>query len=88
MGNSCTVSQHCAGSQDGTVRSVLSLVILAVPLLAGCASSGSNPVADMPHWIGGLPSDAPPRPGTPAYEAWQPERAQEAVRPKGNAATR
>jgi hypothetical protein len=37
----------------------------------------------MPHWIGGLPSDAPPRPGTPAYEAWQAERAQEAARPKG-----
>src|SRR6202008_2915175 len=29
----------------------------------------------MPHWVGGLPSDAPARPGTPAYDAWQAERA-------------
>jgi hypothetical protein len=74
--------------EENRVFRFLSLVILAVPLLAGCASSGSNPVADMPHLMGGLPSDAPPRPGTPAYEAWQAERAQEAARPKGNAATR
>lgn len=51
-------------------------------LIAGCATTGSNPVADMPSWVGGLPADAPPRPGTPAYEAWQAERAKEAARPK------
>jgi hypothetical protein len=32
--------------------------------LAGCGSF----VADhWPHWAGGLPADAPPRPGTPGY---------------------
>jgi hypothetical protein len=51
-------------------------------LLAGCMTRGSNPVADMPAWMGGLPADAPPRPGTPAYEAWQAERAEEPARPK------
>jgi hypothetical protein len=60
------------------MRFVLLSVILAGALLAGCASTGSNPIADMM-----LPSDTPPRPGTPAYEAWQAERAQEAARPKG-----
>jgi len=37
---------------------------------------------------GGLPANAPPRPGTPAYEAWQAERAKEAARPKGQDAAR
>ena len=58
------------------------VLILALSLLAGCASTGTNPVADMPAWMGGLPADAPPRPGTPAYEAWQAERAKQAARPK------
>jgi hypothetical protein len=62
----------------------LPIVILVSGLLAGCASTGSNPVADMPAWMGGLPADAPPRAGTPAYDAWQAERAQEAARPKSS----
>jgi len=65
------------------MRFVLSFLIFTGPLLAGCVSTGSNPVADMPYWMGGLPADAPPRPGTPAYEAWQAERAKEAARLKG-----
>jgi hypothetical protein len=48
-------------------------------LLAVCALSGC---ADMPHWMGGLPPGTPPRPGTPEYDAWQAERAQEAKQPK------
>ena len=62
-------------------RSLVYLFVIA-NLIGGCASSGSNPVADMPSWMGGLPADAPPRPGTPAYDAWQAERAKEAARPK------
>jgi hypothetical protein len=54
--------------------------------MAGCTTSGSNPVADMPSWMGGLPADAPPRPGTPAYDAWQAGRAKEASRPKNKEA--
>jgi hypothetical protein len=60
----------------------LTALFLFANLLAGCTTSGSNPVADMPSWMGGLPPDAPPRPGTPAYDAWQAERAKEATRPK------
>jgi hypothetical protein len=59
----------------------LIFLFLIANLVAGCATS-SNPVADMPSWMGGLPAGAPPRPGTPAYEAWQAERAKEAARPK------
>jgi hypothetical protein len=62
------------------------LLIAAGVLVPGCTTTGSNPMADVPNWMGGLPPDAPPRPGTPAYDAWQAERAQEAVRPKGKAA--
>jgi hypothetical protein len=66
------------------MRFVVRLLILIGPLLAGCTTI--NLVADMPHWMGGLPRDAPPRPGTLEYDAWQAERAQEAARPKGKAA--
>jgi hypothetical protein len=50
--------------------SLIPLVIIA-NLLPGCTTTGSNPVADMPAWMGGLPADVPPRPGTSAYEARQ-----------------
>jgi hypothetical protein len=36
----------------------------------------------MPHWMGGLPADAPPRRGTPEYDEMMAKRAQEATRPK------
>jgi hypothetical protein len=66
------------------MRFVVPLLIVASGLLAGCVTSGSNPVADMmPQWMGGLPPDAPPRRGSPAYDAWQSERDKEAARPKG-----
>lgn len=67
---------------------ILCLVCLS---LAGCASSTHSGgayesmaahMADMPHWMGGLPADAPPRRGTPEYDAWMAQRAKEAARPK------
>jgi hypothetical protein len=63
------------------MKSICLLLILA-PLLFGCASSGSNVFADAPTWLGGEPADVPPRPGTPAYEAWQAQRAKDAIRPR------
>jgi hypothetical protein len=39
-------------------------------------------IADMPPWMGGLPADAPPRRGSPEYDAWMAKRAQEAATPK------
>src|SRR3954454_14515315 len=38
--------------------------------------------ADAPRWLGRLPEDAPPRPGTPQHEAWTAQRDEEAARPK------
>jgi hypothetical protein len=53
---------------------------LAVLSLLSC---NSVHVGDfIPHAVGGLPADAPPRRGTPEYDAWMAKRAQEAARPK------
>jgi hypothetical protein len=62
------------------------ILIAAGSLLASCSTTGSNPVADMPSWMGGLPADAPPRRGTLQFDKWQAEREAEAARPKGKAA--
>jgi hypothetical protein len=59
------------------MKPTLILMFAITNLIAGCTSTGSNPVADMPSWMGGLLAGAPPRPGTPAYDAWQAERAKE-----------
>jgi hypothetical protein len=59
-------------------------------LLSSCATADRTAgtvgaaMADMPPWLGGLPPGAPPRRGTPEYEAWMAERAQEAARVKSN----
>jgi hypothetical protein len=55
------------------------LLCLPVLLLPACSSVH---VGDIPHWMGGLPADAPPRRGTPEYDAWMAKRAAEAARPK------
>jgi hypothetical protein len=59
-------------------RSARPIGILFLLLTALSLSS----CADAPPWLGGLPKDAPPRPGTPQYDAWMAERAAEAARPK------
>jgi hypothetical protein len=48
----------------------LKRLITAAPLLGFAlhlASCGSFVADHWPHWAGGLPVDAPPRPGTPGY---------------------
>jgi len=52
----------------------IALLFLVALSLTSCANA--------PHWLGGLPTDAPPRPGTPEYDTWMAQRAQEAARPK------
>ena len=59
------------------VRTVLALVLLGASL-GGCASMNERAAAAMgdyiPQWAGGLPADAPPRPGTAKYDEWMKER--------------
>jgi hypothetical protein len=65
-----------------TIKSaVLALACLSLSSCVGDRTAGER-IADMPPWIGGLPGDAPPRRGTPEYDAMMAKRAQEAARPK------
>jgi hypothetical protein len=51
---------------------VLTALALAACALAGCGTVNQKVSAGMadyiPAWAGGLPADAPPRPGTPEYD--------------------
>jgi hypothetical protein len=51
---------------------------LLAGVLSGCASINEKMSSSMgdyiPQWAGGLPADAPPRPGTPQYDAYMKER--------------
>jgi len=53
--------------------------------LTGCGTINRNLADSMadyvPEWAGGLPPDAPPRPGTPQYDAWKKKREQERLLP-------
>ena len=62
----------------------LALATMAFIVLLTCASDPrpaiSGAVADsVPTWLGGMPKDVPPRPGTVEYDAWQKKRAEEAA---------
>lgn len=59
-----------------------SLVAVACLALSGCAATSGVVADSVPTWLGGMPKDVPPRPGTPEYEAWQKKRAEEAATPK------
>ena len=37
----------------------------------------------VPQWAGGLPADAPPRPGTAKYDAFMAERERQRLMPAG-----
>jgi hypothetical protein len=60
-------------------------VVLTSQSLAGCGSISSfiaGGMADLiPAWAGGLPANAPPRPGTPEYDAMMREREEKMVVP-------
>jgi hypothetical protein len=57
------------------------LIILAGSDLVSC-TSGHNLGDYVPVWAGGLPSNAPPRPGTPEYDAYRKTLEGEAARDK------
>lgn len=65
--------------------SLAAAVALLAPNLAGCGTVNEKLSAGMgdyvPQWAGGLPADAPPRPGTPQYEAYMKERERKRLMP-------
>jgi hypothetical protein len=60
-------------------------VALAACALAGCGTVNEKLAAGMgdyvPQWLGGLPADAPPRPGTAQYDEWMKERERQRQQP-------
>jgi hypothetical protein len=67
-------------SRRHQLLTVLALALLGASL-AGCASMNERASAAMgdyiPQWAGGLPADAPPRPGTAKYDEWMKERERQ-----------
>ena len=71
----------------------LSALLLMSCGLCGCGTINEK-LADgagdyVPQWLGGLPADAPPRPGTAKYDEWMKERERkrlEAAPPKDGTA--
>ena len=78
-----TIPEHKSGMNRDLIR--LTFLCLAVLFLSSCSTVNrtvGEHIADMPPWMGGLPADAPPRRGSPEYDAWMAKRAQEAATPK------
>lgn len=54
--------------------------------LGGCGTINANLAAGMgdfiPQWAGGLPADAPPRPGSAKYDEFMQERERKRLEPK------
>ena len=72
-----------------SIRAPQILVLVAVAF-AGCSLSGcgtinekiSGGVSDaIPAWAGGVPADAPPRPGTAKYDEFMRERERKRLLP-------
>jgi hypothetical protein len=59
---------------------LIALVIFAGSVLTSCA--GRNVGDYVPVWAGGIPSNAPPRPGSPEYDTYRQQLEGEAARDK------
>jgi hypothetical protein len=73
------------------IRHIVTITALALAgamlggFLGGCSSINERvgpAVADtLPAWAGGLPKDAPPRKGTPEYDAYMREQERKRLEP-------
>jgi hypothetical protein len=66
----------------------LTSVCLLALALSGCAGTGAKiggAMADAPQWLGGEPSDVPPRPGSPGYQDWLAQHPQHVTAPNTQA---
>jgi hypothetical protein len=70
----------------GTRHLAIALAVtLASSGLGGCGSINEKLAAGMgdviPQWAGGMPADAPPRPGTAKYDEFMQERERKRLQP-------
>ena len=70
-----------------SARHIVTIITVA---LAGCGVSGCGTINEklaagvsdaIPAWAGGLPADAPPRPGTAKYDEFMRERERKRLLP-------
>jgi hypothetical protein len=70
--------------------SIRQLAVVASVALFTCGLSGCGTVNEklaaglsdfIPQWAGGLPTDAPPRPGTVKYDEFMQERERKRLEP-------
>ena len=80
--------------RDSFRFSTLIAIALVACGLSGCGTINAHLAAGIsdyvPHWAGGLPADAPPRPGTAKYDEFMRERERkrlEAAAPKDETGT-
>jgi hypothetical protein len=66
----------------------LALLVAVTPMVCGLAACGtineklSTGLTDaIPQWAGGLPADAPPRPGSAKYDEFMRERERKRLEP-------
>jgi hypothetical protein len=64
---------------------VVSILAALACGLSGCGTINEK-IADgagdyIPQWLGGLPADAPPRPGTAKYDEFMKERERKRLEP-------
>ena len=66
------------------------ILVIVAAALAGCSLSGCGTINEklaagvsdaIPAWAGGLPADAPPRPGTAKYDEFMQERERKRLMP-------
>ena len=66
------------------------IVTIAAVALTGCSLSGCGTINEklsagvsdaIPAWAGGMPADAPPRPGTAKYDEFMRERERKRLLP-------
>ena len=68
-------------------RHIAAIIALSLAgfALSGCASINEKMSAGfadtLPKWAGGLPADAPPRPGTAKYDEYMKERERQRLMP-------
>ena len=64
---------------------IVCAVALLASALAACGTINEKMAAGIgdyvPKWAGGLPADAPPRPGTAKYDAFMAERERQRLMP-------